>query len=190
LKGGGLLKSERFLDMIFEDLGPLRFEDLRIPLHIVATEYWTGREFVFDSGDVLLAIRASMAIPGVFAPVAWQGNLLIDGGISNQVPYEILLDQCDLTIAVDVGQQRIQQGEKRPDRIDLLVGSFEIVQERLLEERMKHRPPDIYIHPAMRDIDLLDFDKINNALEQARPAVAELKTRLEAIEARGWKRDA
>ena len=80
------------------------FDDLPVPFRAIATDLETGDEVVLDRGDLAHAIRASMAVPGVFSPVEIGGRLLVDGGLVNNLP----VDQgramgADVVIAVDVG---------------------------------------------------------------------------------------
>jgi NTE family protein len=64
-------------------------EDLKIPLAIVATDYETGKPVVFTKGSIISAIRASISIPGVFIPVSYKGDLLVDGGVSDPLPIDV-----------------------------------------------------------------------------------------------------
>jgi NTE family protein len=84
-----------------------RFEDMRIPLGIVATDLNTGRPVTFhDQGDVVMPIRASCAYPGLFHPIRYQGRLLVDGFVSMEVPAEPLLQMgADRVISVAIPNQ-------------------------------------------------------------------------------------
>ncbi len=80
-----------------------KIEDLPVPLSVVATDYYTGKPVVFTSGNVLDALRASIAIPGVFTPVKFGESLLIDGGVSDPLPVDVLARMgAGLTIAVNL----------------------------------------------------------------------------------------
>jgi len=80
------------------------FDELPIPFRAVATNLESGEKMVLDSGRLSKAIRASMSVPGVFAPVSVEGNLLVDGGLVENLPVETALDQgADIIIAVNVG---------------------------------------------------------------------------------------
>ncbi len=106
LGSGGLLRGEKFLERIYEDVRARSFEELQTPLKVVATEFWTREEVVFESGELLPAVRASMSLPVLFSPVVRGHRVLMDGGAVNPVPYDLLLDECDFTIAVDVAGSR------------------------------------------------------------------------------------
>jgi NTE family protein len=99
---GGLLNPDGFLAYLKEMVGVERFDQLKLPLMMVATDFWKREEVILDSGPLIPAVQASMALPGVFAPVTLDGRLLVDGGLVNPVPYDLLGDDCDITIAVNV----------------------------------------------------------------------------------------
>jgi NTE family protein len=81
-----------------------RFDDLRIPLRAVATDINTGEPVVLADGSLPMAMRASMSLPGIFRPVVIDGHVLLDGGLSNQVPIDVVRQMgADRVIAVDVG---------------------------------------------------------------------------------------
>ncbi len=81
------------------------FNDLPIPFRCVATDIGQVKPVVFQSGDLALAVRASMAVPGAFAPVKHEGRVLVDGGIVDNIPIDVARQMgVDRLIVVDVGQ--------------------------------------------------------------------------------------
>lgn len=81
------------------------FDDLPIPFRCVATDIGAVKPVVFQSGDLALAVRASMAVPGAFAPVKHEGRVLVDGGIVDNIPIDVARQMgVDRLIIVDVGQ--------------------------------------------------------------------------------------
>jgi len=79
------------------------FDELPIPFRAVATDIVTGEAIVLDSGDLAGAMRASMSAPGIFKPVRRDGRILVDGGVSNNLPVQIVRDMgADILIVVDV----------------------------------------------------------------------------------------
>lgn len=79
------------------------FDQLPIPFRAVATDVKTGEEVVLKSGDLSQALRASMAVPGIFAPVLIQGHYLVDGGVTNNTPINIVRDMgADIVIVSDI----------------------------------------------------------------------------------------
>ncbi|NNJ98598.1 MAG: patatin-like phospholipase family protein, partial [Gammaproteobacteria bacterium] len=93
--GKGLLDAREFLARLHSKLNVSSFEELAIPLRIVAADFWQREQIVFESGPLLPAVHASMALPGVFQPVQIDGRVLIDGGVVNPVPFDVLPEECD-----------------------------------------------------------------------------------------------
>jgi NTE family protein len=88
------------------------FDRLRIPFRAVATDIETGDAVILDGGDLAASMRASMAVPAIFAPVAIGNRLLVDGGLAMNLPVEVVRDMgADIVIAVDVGGPRRQRDE-------------------------------------------------------------------------------
>lgn len=101
---GGLLRGRKLFEFMRSHFGLQDIESLPIPYGAVATELATGREVWLRHGHVLDAVRASAAIPGVFAPVLRDGELLVDGALVNPVPVSVCrVLGADLVIAVDLG---------------------------------------------------------------------------------------
>ena len=88
--GSGFIRGLKVADFLREIVDDLTFADTLIPLRISASDFNTMEEVVFDQGRLLDAIRASISIPGVFRPVALNGRTLIDGGITDPVPVDVL----------------------------------------------------------------------------------------------------
>ena len=174
LDRASLIDSARFIEFIAERFEARRFAQLSIPLKIVATDYWSGEPVVIDDGDLLRAIGASMAVPGLFAPVPDGDRLLIDGGASNPLPLDLVSD-LDLVVAIDVTGSRSAERDGRPGISDLLFSTFEIMQQSILREELARHPPHVYIKPTLSGIRLLHFDRLDEILEQARPAAEELR---------------
>ena len=79
------------------------FDELRIPFRCVATDIVTGGKVVLGKGDLASAVRASMAIPGFFTPVEWDGKLLTDGGTADNMPVDVVREMgADIVIAIDI----------------------------------------------------------------------------------------
>lgn len=103
------LRSGQKLSLMLRNLTlPVRtvqdFDDLPIPFRAVATDIATGQKVVLDHGDLARALRASMAIPTVFSAVEMDGKLLVDGGISDNVPVDVVRAMgADVVIAIDIG---------------------------------------------------------------------------------------
>jgi len=174
---GALFKGERFVQFLSESMACTAFEELEIPFSVSTTDFTSGQEKVFRSGDLLSAVRASMAIPGVFASVERDDTLLVDGGLVNPLPYNLLPKTCDLIIAVDVSGS-LDRPNKKPDFFDATLSSFDIVQSSLIAERLQHNPPDVYLKPNLQGIRILEFNKADQIFEQSKPVRDELIEKL------------
>ena len=180
INAGGLLDPSGFLDFLATKIEARTFEELSIPLDIVATDYWSGEPVVLSDGDLFLAIRASMVVPGLFSPAEHGEQLLVDGGMSNPLPYDLLTGRHDLVVAIDVSGSRAPDGGSERGMTDLLFSTFEIMQRSTIAARMHSVRPDIYVRPDTNDVRLLQFNRIDTILEHAGPATAELRQQLEA----------
>lgn len=100
---GGMLKGDRIMDFFAKNFLDCPIEDLSLPFGAVATALHSGSEVWLQKGSTLDAIRASIALPGLFAPVWHNGQLLADGGLVNPVPVSLLRAMgADVLIAVDL----------------------------------------------------------------------------------------
>ncbi len=94
LWGAPSVYSNQRLRAFLRNILPVqKFEDLEIPLAIVATDFETGKSVVLDKGDLIEAILASTAVPGLFPPITREGQTLVDGGLSNNVPIDVAADR-------------------------------------------------------------------------------------------------
>jgi NTE family protein len=178
IDNGGLIDASGFIEFLARHTDVRRFSELQIPLQVVATDFWSGDAVVIDEGDLFGAIKASMAVPGMFSPVPRGDALLIDGGTSNPLPWD-LLDGCsDITVAVDVSSLRGEADDGEAALFDLLFSTFSIMQQSLITEKMRHREPDVFIKPDTSGVRLLHFNKVDMILEQAQPAARELREAL------------
>lgn len=175
----GLFKGEKIIRFLSDFVKCTTFEELKIPLYVTAADYGDASEVVFKSGDLLSAVRASIAIPGVFTPVERDGSLLLDGGVVNPLPYNLLQAECDLVIAVDVGGVRNADEKHRPAFFDTVIGGFEIMEASMIRDRLKSNPPDIYLKPDIRNVGLLEFHKAEQVFRQSEPVRDELRRRLQ-----------
>jgi NTE family protein len=123
---GGLIRGKKLFEFMRARFGLQDIGDLPMPYGAVATELASGREVWLRHGHVLDAVRASIAIPGVFAPVLRDGELLVDGALVNPVPVSMCraLD-ADIVIAIDLGWAKLgyyrelakeQEGEREPGK--------------------------------------------------------------------------
>ena len=167
----GLVKGERLTKMFKEEYKFTTFENLKIPLKVVATDFWNREEIVFDKGDLVTAIRASISIPGIFEAVKIDNRILTDGGAVNPVPYDIIRKDCDLLIAVDVTGELMPENHKieSPNIFECIINSFHIMESELLENKLEKNSPDFLYQPSIVNISIIDFTKYDEILEQSEP---------------------
>jgi NTE family protein len=163
---------------LFGEIRKTTFEELEIPLIVVAADFWEASEVVFKEGELLPAIKASIAVPGIFAPVSLVDKVLVDGGVVNQVPYDHVIDRCGLIVAVDVVRTRVPGKSEVPSALESILGAFDIMQTTALAQKMKQHKPDIYIRAEIREVRLLHFHKVEDVFKQAEPAIEMLKMRI------------
>jgi len=172
---GSFLKHDKLDDFFADAFGVTTFEELKIPLKVVAGDFWARSEVVFDSGDLISAVRASMAIPGVFQPVQRDGRVLVDGGVVNPLPFDLLRGECDRIVAVNVSGSRTRGNHPIPRTIDTLLGAFEIMEAALVAARLQSGEPDLRLRPQINDVRALEFYKAPEIYRAAEPEVSRLR---------------
>jgi len=180
-KGTGLLRADGFLHYLLDEIQVTAFEDLKIPLRVMATDYVRGDPVVLEAGELLPALRASMSIPGVFVPVEYEGRILVDGGVTNNLPYDQLPRDCDKTIAIDVAPTRDATVSEPPNAIEAVLGMFDILIDQATKRMMREKEPSIYVRPELVGVPILDFERIEQVWEQARPVMDELPAKLRTL---------
>ncbi len=142
---GGFIGGQKFMSFLEKNLQHHQFSALKIPLKIVATDLITGQSFIFESGDVARAVRASTSVPLVFKPVKYKDKLLVDGGLSNPVPGDLLKKMgADIVIGVNLYNKHEFIGKKFT-MPNVILRSTRIVLHNLGKVAVKHA--DIIIEP-------------------------------------------
>ena len=178
---GGLLSSDGFMSFMYENLKPKTFEELKIPLKVTAADLWGREQVVLESGALLPAIQASMALPGVFEPVVLDNRVLVDGGTVNPVPYDLLIAECDIVIGIDVSGERTKPKAPKAGYFETIFNSAKVMQHAIMTEKRRHEEPTIYITPRIVDVRALEFYRAREVFAQARPAKKKLKQRLSRV---------
>jgi len=180
--GSGLLKGEKLFDHLRSGLLDKRIEDLKRPFAAVATDLANGREIWLREGLVADAVRASIAMPGLFTPNLRDGRLLVDGALVNPVPVSLAraLD-ADFVIAVDLSSHIIGRfvnrtagsRDKLPNMVEVITASLGIMSVRITRSRLAGEPADAIIQPRLGDIGLMEYHRGAEAIAEGR-AAAEL----------------
>ena len=109
----GIVDGKKIVDFVRKHVQETSIEGLKIPFQAVATDVLTGEEVVIKSGDLIEAVRASIAVPGMLTPVLRDGHVLVDGGLVNPVPGSVVRAMgADIVIAVDINHGRVGLGER------------------------------------------------------------------------------
>ncbi|MGM0432895.1 MAG: patatin-like phospholipase family protein [Spirochaetota bacterium] len=160
----GILSNEKLGESIGNVLGHTTFASAKLPLYIVATNITNGEKVVLTSGDVTQAVMASTCVPGIFAPVEIDGNLLVDGGISENVPIQVLSER-DISpiIAVDLLTQHTQTRPKNVFEVLLNSFSFALASSVMAA---RDREDVLVISPALSDYNTVDTKQIPKLIQQ------------------------
>lgn len=176
---GGILSADGAFKHLFSEISEKDFSDCTRKFVAVATDYWTADEIVLEEGALLPAVKASMAIPGIFHPIRLDDRLLVDGGLANNVPYDRIQKDVDFCIAVDVMEPPHAENDKPPSAYETLLGAVDIMQVNALKLRMEITRPDILVEPDIDKVRILDFPKIEYVLERGEVAAKQLREQIE-----------
>jgi len=160
----------------------MRFDRLPIPFHAMATDLATGDPVVLDHGSLPVAMRASMAVPGLFAPIEVDGRTLVDGGLVSNLPVQLARDMgADIIIAVNIGSD-LQRPEDlgspaavTQQMITILIGQNVRAQKALLHGR------DVLIEPQLAELSFTDFAKGPQGVRQGERAAHGVEAKLAAL---------
>lgn len=135
------------------------FDEMPIPFRALATDLETGEAVVFSQGDLALALRSSMAVPGVFSLVDDGERYLVDGGMARQLPIREAQSCADLVIVVDVSSPMYKKSDIN-NVLDVVAQSLNLsIATNVKNELTRMRPQDIYIKPNLGDYSAADFSK-------------------------------
>lgn len=176
---------ERILNAFLPEAVPDTFAELKIPLKVTATDFFGHKLVVISDGDLHSALAASAAIPAVFRPVVRDGRMLIDGGIYNPVPFDLIEHEADIIIAIDVVGAPSDAERKHPTTVDLMFGATQLMMQSIITNKLKRCRPDILIRPPVSRFRVLDFMKVDAVMAETASVKDELKRAIEtAVEAR------
>lgn len=176
----GQFNLERVLKAFLPDRLPEAFEELSIPLKVIASDYYAQCECVCESGPLLPAIAASAALPAVFRPVVLNGRVMIDGGLWNPVPFDHLAGRADVTIGVDVIGHPPAGTAQVPNSVDSLYGATQLTMRSIVTLKLERGAPDIFLRPDVGRFRVLDFAKAGEVLAASAGMRDELKRALDA----------
>ena len=181
----GVVQATQFLELLQNWTAHLQpdvdFDQLPIRFRTVATDLETGKMVVFERGPLHKAIRASMAAPGVFAPIEIDGRLLSDGGLVRNLPVDIARSMgADIVIAVNIGTPLMPRDQLQTlfnvsqQMVNILTEQNVEAQKALLGQR------DILIEPTLGNISFMDFARSKEAIQIGQQATLALQNMLSA----------
>jgi NTE family protein len=175
----GLASNHRLADLIEQVFESQRFEDLRIPVAVVATDLANGEEVVFTHGNLSEAIRASCAFPGLFEPVQIGTRCLADGGLVAQVPTRAARELgAAHVVGVSVGLEDGHRGA--PSNIfQVVCRAVSAAQKHQLEIWERHA--DLVLRPDVQSLAWDDFDRADEAMEAGAAAARRALPRIEKL---------
>lgn len=195
--GGGVMTGNKLMAFLKKFDLDQRIEALPLKFASVATDLHTGREIWLTEGDLSLAIRSSISLPGLFQPVQYQQAWLVDGGLVNPVPVTLCRAMgAEIVLGVNLNHDLMQPRAKnlmpggianngftldgflkkiigwdeRPGYYSVLSQSIKIMQDRITKARSAGDPADINIEPLLANFSLYDFHKADAAIKEGREA--------------------
>lgn len=215
---GGLIRGDRVVQYCAEHFFAHDFSGLKLPFACVATELQTGHEIWLKEGVVADAVKASIALPGLFSPVLRNDRVLVDGGLVNPVPVSLCRALgAEVVIAVELGsgvvgkprhaRQRdsVEPGDGWPQKLigllglgkddpkggerepeppslpDVLADSINIMQMRIARSRLAGEPADVLISPRVAHLNMMEFDRAAEAIDEGEAAVDRSRALLEQV---------
>lgn len=156
----GLASISKFESRIMAFIGTRRFEGLQMPLIINATDLTSGQTVVYDRGLIWPALRASIAVPGLLAPVRTHNEIIVDGGVLNEHPFTLLPPNIKRFILVNCSPRENLKKNKL-SVVDLLRASLNIMQNEITQLRLASVPTGRYvlIEPKLHGRNLVEGEK-------------------------------
>ena len=183
----GILQGQRILSLFEQKTLAVSavesFDDLPIPYRATATDLNTGEAVILDHGSLALAMRASMSLPGIFQPVTMDGRVLLDGGLANQVPVDVVRAMgADIVIAVDVGTP-LTEFDENASVLEVVSQLTTMMTTRNAADQLGTLSSrDVLIVPALgTDVATGDFAKAAEALAIGTMAAEEAAPRLQPL---------
>jgi NTE family protein len=205
---GGVFKGDRLIRMFQGQFVECQFSELPLQFAAVATDLATGKELWLREGKVSDAVRASCTVPGLFRPVLRDGRYIVDGSVVNPIPVSLCRAMgAEVVIAVDLGSHMVgrfplatkdspdvaprrrpfsvldrsprEAGPRLPSIADTLLGTIDIMQERIAQARLLSDAPDVLLTPSLGRVGPFEYHRAALAIAEGREVVAQM---LPAIE--------
>ncbi|HSH14018.1 MAG TPA: patatin-like phospholipase family protein [Desulfurivibrionaceae bacterium] len=178
ITGMGLAKGAKLEEFVKTKVTTANIENLKIPFAAVATDLNLGKRVVLDRGSVVKAVHASSAIPGVFEPVQHQGRMLVDGGVTDNIPIDVAREMgADIVIAVDISEN--VENHNITNLVDVLLQAVNIMfNENVLSHRNN---ADVLITPTVGKVAMLDFTQKKQCMQAGIEATQKAMPAIKAV---------
>ncbi len=159
----GILSNEKMGKLITKHIGDKNLEDAKIPVSMIATNVANGEKVVLEKGSVTKAAMASSCIPGIFKPVEINDNMLVDGGIVENVPINAVKNMgADQIIGVDLNANH--KYGKPKNIIDVVVNSFHYTL--MAAAKLQTEEADLLIKPDLSSFNRANMDQVEDLMKQ------------------------
>ncbi len=178
---GGLTEGRKVTDFLESIIKVENIEDMSIPFGAVATDLLTSEVVLFKSGPLIHALRSSISVPGIFTPVRSGTRFLVDGGLVNPLPMNVVREMgATHVVAVNVNnnlktasrevtpeptKRRKHEDSLDMNLFDVFTRSLRIAEDKITIECIRNDPPDVLIEPAVGDISTMDFSRSADAIQ-------------------------
>lgn len=179
----GFLKGRKAMGLVADAIDKADFMDLMIPAYIVGVDILNGEEILFETGDVTKAVRSSLSLPGVFTPFHHNGRWMVDGGLLNPVPVNILEQKgADKIIAVCVenphSKARKTQG-RSPNILQVIFRTISIVHSTATKGFAQKS--DIVVYPGVQEFAWNDFHKGEILMQRGETACKKVMSEIQTL---------
>jgi NTE family protein len=175
------LDPEKLLAQFLRDPVPEDFAALKIPLTVVASDLYARRAVTISSGRLRPALAASIALPALMRPVVIGERVLVDGGATNPLPFDLLRGKADVIVAVDITGQPVEDRKDLPSPVETLYAAVQMMTSTIINEKLQRDRPDLLVRPDVGAFRALDFFQASAILRAAEAAKADFKAKLQAV---------
>ncbi len=194
-----LIDNDRLEKLLIDSIGRITYEQLKIPLTVITTDLKTREEYVIDKGDVVSSVLATTAFPVVLPPVIREDRTLIDGGVLNNTPFDVLQHRgADYVMAIDLSnsapygsQIEAQPGSNLLVRVlnrlqggplyQAVTTMADILTYQNVEYHLEKSKPDLFLRPDISNIGLFDFHYLEQGIEAGRAEALKNRATLEEL---------
>ena len=181
--GGGLgdatrLDAELLCEQFLPQELPQEFSGLDIPLTVVASDLFRRQEVVFSQGSLRRALAASISLPTIMRPVEHDGQVLVDGGATNPLPFEHLRGLADVIVAIEISGPVSSDKRDVPNALECLYATVLVMTHSIVQEKIRHGAPDLLLQPNVGSFRALGFLQASAILRAADPVKTEVKEKL------------